>query len=269
MPTVSREGGVELHWEERGSGPLVVIAVHWSGHPSVFEPLIEQLVPDHRIVTYDARGTGSSTRVGPHDIATGAADLAAVANEAGGSAVVVTISEGCNRAVLAADREPGAIAAVVAPATVPLPHQILGEADALVASDSVADGFIQMLETDYRAAQRTMMTSANPQLNEQQIRERVDLQVAYCPRETAVARVRAWREDDPRPAARALGDRLWLLSTPQMAGPWWPVGPKLNALIAKHLPEARVEEVEDGVVSRPDLTAGVVRRITARLQAPA
>jgi hypothetical protein len=44
VPTVSRPDGVELHWEERGEGPLVVVAAYWSMHPSTFDPLIGELV---------------------------------------------------------------------------------------------------------------------------------------------------------------------------------------------------------------------------------
>jgi pimeloyl-ACP methyl ester carboxylesterase len=264
MPTLSRPGGVELHWEEQGNGPLVVLATHWSGHPSVFQPLIDELAPDYRIVTYDARGTGQSTPTGPYDMNTAAADLAAVVREAGDSALIVTMTDGCNTAVRAAVQAPGLIVAIVAPGTVPVPRDALGEAEALVASDSVVEAFIDMLETDYRAAQRTMMTTANPQLTEDEIHARVDAQVAYCPRETALARVRAWRDDDPLEAAREVGDRLWILSSPEMGGPWFPAGPKLAALIHELLPDAHLEPVDDGMVSRPDLTAGIVRRVTAR-----
>jgi pimeloyl-ACP methyl ester carboxylesterase len=267
MPELTRPDGVQIHWQARGTGPLVVIAVHWSGHPSVFEPFIEELAGDHRIVTYDTRGTGRSTRTGPHDMETAAADLAAVIDEAGGSAVVVTMTDGCNRAVRAAAEHPDLVTAVVAPGTVPLPRRLLGEADAMVASDSVVEGFLDMLSRDYRAAQRTMMVTANPRMTEAEARDRVKVQVEYCPHETALERVAAWRDDDPLPAARQVGGRLWVLSSPEIGGPWFPAGPKLNALIGRHLPDAHLEQVADGVVSRPDLTAAVVRRITARAMA--
>jgi hypothetical protein len=41
---------------------------------------------------------------------------------------------------------------------------------------------------------------------------------------------------------------------------WFPV--ELADAIRHELPEANVEPIEDGAVSRPDLTAGIVRRIT-------
>ena len=264
MPRLKREDGIEIHWEEQGTGPLVVIAMHWSGHPSVFEPLIGELASNHRIVTYDTRGTGQSTRAGPYDLVTAAADLGALVTEVGGPAVVVALTDGCTYAVRAAAEDPASISAVVAPGTVPLPREALGDADALVASEPVVDAFIEMLDVDYRAAQRTMMTTANPQLSEDEVRDRVNTQVAYCPHETAIGRLRAWIDDDPLSAARAVGDRLWILTSPEIAGPWFPAGPKLEALIERLLPDAHLEPVEDGVVSRPDLTARIVRRITAR-----
>jgi hypothetical protein len=177
---------------------------------------------------------------------------------------VVTHSEGCNRCVRVGARAPSLIAAIVALGAAPLSREALGEADALAASDAVVDAFVDVLARDYRVAQRTMMTTANPGLTEAQIRGRVNLQVAYCPRETAIDRLRAWIDDDPRAEARAVGERLWILSSPETGGAWFPPGPKLEGLIKRELPGARLERVEDGVVSRPDLTAAVVRLITAR-----
>jgi hypothetical protein len=43
----------------------------------------------------------------------------------------------------------------------------------------------------------------------------------------------------------------------------------LLELARELLPEARLERVEDGMLSRPDQTAAVVRRITSRLRAAA
>ena len=87
MHAVERPDGVEIRWEERGSGPLVVIVhqILWS-YPQVYAELIGDLARDHRVVTYDARGCGASTRVGPYDAETDAGDLLAVTEAAGGQA---------------------------------------------------------------------------------------------------------------------------------------------------------------------------------------
>lgn len=270
MPTLEREeGGVSLHWEERGEGPLVVVACHWSGYPPVFEPLIDELVGDHRIVTYDARGTGRSTRRGPHDTLTGAADLSAVIEEAGEPAVIVTLTDACIWAVRVGAERPDLIVGIVAPGTVPVPRSALANTQALVASDAVVAAFLEMLENDYRGAQRTMMATANPQMSEDEVRERVNMQVAYCPADVAVERVRAWRDDDPTDPARECGDRLWLLWSPDMVGPWFPPVHEVRKVLSRELPEARFEQIENGVASRPDLTAEIVRRVTTQRTAVA
>jgi hypothetical protein len=41
---------------------------------------------------------------------------------------------------------------------------------------------------------------------------------------------------------------------------WFP--PELETVLRRDVPQAQIEHVEDGAVSRPDLTAEVVRRIT-------
>ena len=58
---------------------------------------------------YDARGTGESTRAGPHDIETSAADLAAVIERAAAPAVVITVGDGLNRALRVAAQHPDLI----------------------------------------------------------------------------------------------------------------------------------------------------------------
>jgi hypothetical protein len=98
----------------------------------------------------------------------------------------------------------------------------------------------------------------------------VRLQAEYQPQEMAVARLRAWVEDDALQPARACGDRLWLLCSEDGGGGWFPAGREAAELSRQLFPDAHVEEIEDGIISRPDLTAAVVRRVTAPLRvAPA
>jgi pimeloyl-ACP methyl ester carboxylesterase len=267
MPFVSGGDGARIHWEEQGEGPLVVLAGHVFGHPSIFEPLTADLVADHRVVIFHARGTGQSSRQGPHDLDTGAEDLAAVIEAAGGPAVLLGLADAANRAVRVAARRPELVVAVVGVASAPISRRELAGAEAMLGSETVVNAFQEQLETDYRGALRSLMTMANPQMSEDEVRERVQRQVAYCPRETAVPRVRAWALDDAADEGRDVGDRLWLLSSENMAGPWFPPLPELRALMSRLLPEARQIDIEDGIISRPDLTAGVVRKITARIPA--
>ncbi len=266
MPTLKRDDGTEIHWEERGSGPLVVLAPYCISHPSVFDPLQAELEADHRLVRYDDRGSGASSRRGPYDMETGASDLEAVLEVAGGSAVVVALADCVNRAVRVAAGRPDLVEALIVPGGNPAGRRSLGGTDAMVSSDSVVDAFISMAETDYRGAVRSLATAGNPQMSEEEIRERVRLQVEYQPQEAASRRLRAWSEDDASEPGRQCGDRLWLLYSDDAGGGWFPVGEQGRQLARRLFPEAHVERIEDGIMSRPDLTAAAVRRITSALR---
>jgi hypothetical protein len=85
----------------------------------------------------------------------------------------------------------------------------------------------------------------------------------------AVERLRAWVADDATEPARETGDRLWLLASPGAAGPWFPSPEEIEDVVAELLPDSRREVIEEGIVSRPDLTAAIVRRITAPLRTAA
>ena len=259
MPTLKRDDGTELHWEERGEGPLVLLAPYWSGHPSAHDPIADELAKDHRVVRYDARGTGDSSRQGPHDIETAAGDLTAVLEEAGGDAVVVALADACPRAVLVASERPDLIRAVVAPGSAPVSLQALEGAEALVASSTVINAFMEMMKRDYRGALRTLLTQTNPQMEEAEVRERVVEQAEYCPAETAVGRTEAWFFDDSVEAGRAIGDRLVILYSDNMGGDWLPPGDEMAKALAPLLPDAQLVPIADGIVSRPDLAAGVIR----------
>jgi hypothetical protein len=76
--------------------------------------------------------------------------------------------------------------------------------------------------------------------------------------------MRSWIEDDSREAGRALGDRLWYLHYPGNA---WFQGS--IDIVRRSLPEARVEAMPDGVISRPEENARVIRRILAGRHAAA
>src|ERR687887_227766 len=97
MPRIERPDGAEIHWTERGSGPLIVLAPYTSFHPSVYDGIAADLAADHRVVRYDDRGFGASSRRGPHDMETGAADLASVIEAAGGPAVLIGVADAPHR----------------------------------------------------------------------------------------------------------------------------------------------------------------------------
>ena len=88
--TVVREGGKVVYYEHGGGEPTLVLC-----HPAVyglatFQPLLEQLCQDFRIVTWDPRGTGSSDPLpGPYYTRDFAADLCAVVEAIGNRPVVI------------------------------------------------------------------------------------------------------------------------------------------------------------------------------------
>src|SRR4051812_11165671 len=79
VPYVDREDGVSLFWQEWGEGPGLLVMHSYIQHPKVLDGLMAQLSDGHRMIRYDARGSGESTRKGPYDMATDVADLLAVA----------------------------------------------------------------------------------------------------------------------------------------------------------------------------------------------
>jgi pimeloyl-ACP methyl ester carboxylesterase len=260
MPVVQVSDGVDIHWDVRGDGPLVVIANQFFSEAWVFEKLTALLAEDHRVVTYDPRGTGPSTRRGPYEIDVDARDLVAVIEAAGPPALVVGMGDGSNRAVHAAAAHPDLIDAVVCAAGNPIGATAVEGTDGLAGSASVLEALMSMMETDYRGALRTMIGTANPGFDEETLRMRVASTCENCPQDVAAERMRSWIGDNALEPARALGDRLWVLEPG--GNPWFPieVARRSRALI----PEAHIEEVEDGALSRPEITVEFVRALTAR-----
>jgi pimeloyl-ACP methyl ester carboxylesterase len=260
---LERPDGVELHWEVQGQGPLVVI-VHqllWS-FPQVYAELIRDLARDHRVVTYDARGCGASTRRGPYDPETDAGDLLAVAEAAGGEAIAIAVGYGYNIAARVAAARPDAISDLVCvqpAAAAVLPRSELRQADVIGGSDSVAAMVTQLMRTDPRAAVRTLLAAVNPDLSEDELRERVAKVGTYVSPESSLDRTEAWAADDATEFARALGSRLRILHSgtePIYEG-------ALTTRVTELFPDAVVEEVPGGPISRPELIADWVRRVSA------
>lgn len=261
MPMLARPDGAELHWEERGDGPTVVLVCACLSFPAVFDDLCRELSRDHRVITYDPRGCGASTRSGPCDSDTDDADLEALLEEVG-PATVIPLGDGCNRAVRVAAQRPELVQAVVTPGGNPLGRTVLGGSEGLAASQSVIDALVEIMRTDYRAALRTTTASTNPQMDDEQVRGRVDEMAEYAPQDVTLARLLAWIGADARAEAREVGDKLWILHHPH--NPWFPLD--VVEPTRAELPDAHVEVVDDGPLSRPDIPAAFVRRVTAALR---
>lgn len=263
VPTIERDDGVEIYFEERGEGPLVVLVPYVNALPDVWTGLTGELEHDHRVVRFDGRGTGRSTRRGPYDPETAAGDLEAVVGAAGGPAVLVAIADAIMPAVLAGAKRPEAVTAVVGTATAPLNLKAFAGTDAMAASATVVEALLDQLDLDYRGALRSLLTAANPQMSEDELRERMQLQAEHSPQEAAVGRLRAWVDSDVERSGLELGDRLWITATENVAGPWFPEVEDFLRVVGERIPEANLVRVADGIVSRPDETAELVRRITS------
>ncbi|MCD2195863.1 alpha/beta hydrolase [Actinomycetospora endophytica] len=83
--TVGRENTapIELYYEDHGSGPVVVLVHGWPLDGRSWEPQIHPLLAaGYRVITYDRRGFGRSSRPGAgYDFDTLAADLATLIGE--------------------------------------------------------------------------------------------------------------------------------------------------------------------------------------------
>ena len=261
MPRLKRPDGVEIHWEAQGEGPPALVACNSFAHPAIFEPLYHELAGDHTVIQYDARGTGQSTHAGPYERDVDVADLVAVLEEAAEEpAVLIGTGDAVHRVIHAAARHPELVRGVVCPGVAPLGAQVdygsVGEG--LASSTAVVGALQQLLESDYRSGMRTAVEGANPQLDDEGLRERLSAMTEYAPQEATLGRLQLWIDDDARESARAVGDRLWILHFP--GNRWFP--PELHSTVRRESPEAHIEEIEDGALSRPDLTAEIVRRIT-------
>jgi pimeloyl-ACP methyl ester carboxylesterase len=267
VPELSRPDGARIHYEVRGEGePAVVLASYWSWVPDTYDDLLGDLAADHSVATYHLRGNGDSSREGPFDMATDAADLEALIEELGGPAIVIATADSSNRAVDVAARRPDLIAAVVCFGSAPFALRLFEGSEGMVASQTVVGAFIEMLESNYRGAMRTFMESTNPQMSRDELRDRVAFQAEFCDARAASERLRSWLADDPTDAAQALGPRLWIFAAGAVAGAWLPPGPEVARITRETLPQAQVIDLEPGPVSNPGETAAAIRRIalTAR-----
>ncbi len=258
MPFVEREAGVSLFWQAWGEGPGLLVTNSYIQHPAVLDGLMAELGDTHRTIRYDTRGTGESTRTGPYDQATDVADLIAVIEAAGPIAAIIANGDSTNRAAHAAAARPELIPYVISLETVPLVRGQAEGTDALVGSDNVIDALVSTLRLDYRMGLRAAVERGNPTMTEDEIRERVDMTVNYISHEAALGRLETWIHDDASADPVALGERMVVAY--EGAGAWFTA--ELVERGRTLLPDARFVKLEGGAVTRPELTAAVVRSVT-------
>jgi pimeloyl-ACP methyl ester carboxylesterase len=269
VAVLRRDDGAELHFEAAGDGPVVLLAPYFHWVPGVYDDLLARLAADHRILRYELRGTGRSSRTGPYDKDTDVGDLEALLAETGGAQVGISAADGCNRLVAVAARRPDLLEAAACVGTTPLPRSAFAGRDAMIASEAVIGAYADQLSRDYRGALRSMIAAGNPQMSRAELQERVARQVEFCSQEAALGRIAEWAGDDPLADARALGSRLWLLAAADgPAGAWFPEPAEMARLTAELLPDASVVVLEEGPVSDPAAAEAAIRRITGRTIAP-
>jgi pimeloyl-ACP methyl ester carboxylesterase len=258
VPFVEREDGVRLAWGESGEGPGLLMLSSYVQHPKVWDGLFTGLTADHRTVRFDARGTGESTWRGPYDMETDVGDLLAIVEAAGPIAAVLANGDATNRAVHAAARRPDLIPTVISLETVPLmPGQAEGT-EALVASRAVLDALVGTMRNDHRTGLTAAVQRGNPNMSQDEVRARVDETVAYGSHEAALGRLEAWIADEPGWDPHALGDRLVVIY--EGAGAWFTADVLERS--RELLPEALFIKLDAGPISRPELAAAAIRRVT-------
>ena len=262
MPTVTASDGVSLHWEERGSGPAVLLSPYWAMHPSIFDAIEATLLSEFRVVRFDERGTGQSDRVGPYDMATGVSDLELVCETAGLFEAALCLVDAANRAVRVASAQPDLLRCVFCVGSAPFGVGALSDSDSLLSSETVVRTYLQQLEADYRGAVRAALAGANTHLDDAAVKERVQIQMEYIDAEAAAVRAREWAADSgAEEPGHAIGNRLSVCLARTMGGPgaWFPSSEEMDPVVREVFPDAQVHWTDDGIVSTPGQVADVLK----------
>lgn len=108
MPTVTSKDGTTIAFDQSGQGPAVILVdgALCSRTFGPMGPLAALLAPHFTVFSYDRRGRGESGDTAPSALEREVEDIAALINEAGGSACVYGISSGAALAFEAAGRLP-------------------------------------------------------------------------------------------------------------------------------------------------------------------
>jgi pimeloyl-ACP methyl ester carboxylesterase len=254
MPLLARPDGVDLHWEATGEGPGVLICNTFNLNP--LDELVSTLAESRRVVTFEPRGVGRSTREGPYDLGTGVEDAEALLEESGPVEVALGLGDGAHRAIRIADARPDLADRVVFTSTA-LGRPGDADAPGFSGSTEVLYALMGLMRRDYRSGLRQMM-SGSAGGDEDFERERAEEVAGIVSQEAAVGYLEAWISAGSVDVARRLGSRLTVLAYPGNA--WFPL--ETYESMRDGLTEACFELVEDGPMSRPDLAAQVLLRVS-------
>ena len=253
MPLLARPDGAELYWEQAGEGPGVLICNTFNLAP--LDGLVERLAASRRVVNYEPRGLGRSSPGGPYDLGTGLADLEALLEETGPAEVALGIGDGTHRALRIADTRPDLVESVVFTSSA-IGREPGERATGFAGSTEVLGALMSLMRRDYRSGLRQMMVGSAQ--DEELERERVEELSAAVPQEAAIGYLEAWISAESFDVARRLGSRLTALAYPGNA--WFPI--ELYESMRESLTEACFEFVDDGPMSRPDLAAQILLRVS-------
>jgi pimeloyl-ACP methyl ester carboxylesterase len=253
MPSLTRPDGAQLYWEEAGDGPGVLICNTFNLAP--LDGLVERLTRSRRVLVYEARGLGRSTHKGPFDLATGVEDVEALLEETGAVEVALGIGDGSHRALRIADARPDLVDRVVMTSTA-LGRPGDENAPGFSGSSEVLFALMSLIRRDYRSGLRQML--AGSAHDEEFERERVEELAAVVPQDAAVGYLEAWISAGSIDVARRLDGRLTVLAYPGNA--WFPI--EMYESLRDALTEACFEFVDDGPMTRPDLAADVLLKVS-------
>lgn len=79
----AKNGDVQLHWQERGTGTPVVLVMGHRYSSAMWYPVLDYLAAEHRVIWFDNRGTGQSGMTPKVSIADFVNDTLAVMDAAG------------------------------------------------------------------------------------------------------------------------------------------------------------------------------------------
>ena len=94
MDTIASADGTVIAFDRYGAGPPVIMTVGAFNTRSQTEPLAQALAPSSTVLNYDRRGRGDSGDTVPYSVEREFDDIAALIQQAGGSAAVLSRSLG-------------------------------------------------------------------------------------------------------------------------------------------------------------------------------
>lgn len=83
MPTAHSNGTDLAFWDSGGDGPVVILSHGFLMDHTMFDPQVEALTPEYRVVTWDERGFGATPAPGPFSFWDSARDAIAILDHLG------------------------------------------------------------------------------------------------------------------------------------------------------------------------------------------